>query len=78
MYSHTPRVERKRTLEKAQAASIKKRNDNIAARADGKRNKRLGIKDKSGDKKAGGKSKKGRPGFEGKSKDKKAAVKKRA
>ncbi|TXT10769.1 hypothetical protein VHUM_02274 [Vanrija humicola] len=70
-------VERKRTLEKAQAASIKKRNDNIAARADGKRNKRLGIKDK-GDKKAGGKSKKGRPGFEGKSKDKKAAVKKRA
>ncbi|KAL1408780.1 hypothetical protein Q8F55_005593 [Vanrija albida] len=71
-------VERKRTLEKAQAAAVKKRNDNIAARVDGKRNKRLGIKDKADKGKAGGKSKKGRPGFEGKSKDKKAAVKKRA
>ncbi|ORX41211.1 surfeit locus protein 6-domain-containing protein [Kockovaella imperatae] len=54
--------ERKRDLERAQAASIKKRSDNIAARADAKRNKKLGLKDKN---KGGKMKKKGRPGFEG-------------
>lgn len=64
--------ERKADLEKSQAAKAKKRNDNLASRIDAKRNKRLGIKDKSKEKggKHGkdGKGKgKGRPGFEGKS-----------
>lgn len=56
------RSERKKTIEKSSAASIKKRNDNIASRIDAKKNKKTG-KDKSKDK---GKGKgKGRPGFEG-------------
>jgi len=46
-------------LEKSQAVSIKKRNDNIASRAESRKNKRLGIKDKTKPKG------KGRPGFEG-------------
>lgn len=69
------RAERKKTLEKGHEVAIKKRNDNIASRADAKRNKRLGIKDKgkgkdkgtSGRKKGKGK---GRPGFEGGRKEK--------
>lgn len=56
------RAERKRDLDKSQAVAMKKRNDNIAARAEARKNKRLGIKDK-GAKKG---MKKGRPGFEGK------------
>lgn len=60
------RADRKKGLAQAQAAAIKKRTDNIAARADARRNKRLGVKEKPKDK--GGK--KGRPGFEGKSKGK--------
>jgi hypothetical protein len=56
------RAERKKTLEKSQAAAAKKRNDNIAARSEARKNKRLGIKVKD----MGGKGKKGRPGFEGK------------
>ncbi|GFZ48310.1 hypothetical protein JCM24511_06058 [Saitozyma sp. JCM 24511] len=55
-------AERKRDLDKSQAVAMKKRNDNIAARAEARKNKRLGIKDK-GAKKG---MKKGRPGFEGK------------
>jgi hypothetical protein len=56
--------ERKDKLDKAAAAKAAKRNDNLAARVDAKRNKRLGIKDKAKDK---GKGKgKGTPGFGGK------------
>lgn len=69
------RVERKKTLAQAQATAIKKRNDNIASRNEARRNKKLGIKKKAGDKgkggvggKKGGDRGKGksRPGFEGK------------
>ncbi|WVF68115.1 hypothetical protein IAT40_002878 [Kwoniella sp. CBS 6097] len=63
-------ADRKRELEKSNAISIKKRNDNIAKRAEDRRNKRLGVKDKGGKGKTGGAKggKKGgsRPGFEGK------------
>ncbi|GMK59282.1 hypothetical protein CspeluHIS016_0702970 [Cutaneotrichosporon spelunceum] len=52
--------ERKVQLERSEAAKIAKRNDNLASRAEGKRNKRLGIKSK--DPKKG----KGTPGFGGK------------
>lgn len=68
-------------MDKSTAMAIKKRNDNINSRLDARRNKRLGIKDKT--KAAAGKGgkkdhksrgdrgdkgdKKGRPGFEGKS-----------
>ncbi|CAK9782834.1 hypothetical protein CC85DRAFT_286418 [Cutaneotrichosporon oleaginosum] len=58
--------ERKEQLAKAAAAKAAKRNDNLASRAEGKRNKRLGIKDKSKDKKVGGSKGKGTPGFGGK------------
>lgn len=50
---------------------MKKRNDNIASRAEARRNKRMGVKDKGKGKDKGGKGKgkgskgKGRPGFEG-------------
>ena len=51
--------ERKKTLEKSHAIAAKKRNDNIAARQESRKNKKLGVK-------AQNKSKgKGRPGFEG-------------
>jgi len=62
--------------------AIKKRNDNIASRAEARRNKRLGIKEKGGKgKEKGGKGEhkrkgkgtgkgKGRPGFEGGRKEK--------
>ncbi|CAD6579547.1 MAG: hypothetical protein TREMPRED_002515 [Tremellales sp. Tagirdzhanova-0007] len=70
-------AERKKTVEKGHAAAAKKRNDNIASRAEARRNKRMGIKDKGKGKekekrmgKAKGKSKKGRPGFEGGRKEK--------
>lgn len=58
-------AERKRELENSQAASIKKRNDNIAARSQARRDKKSGksAKDKAAQKKG-----KGRPGFEGKKK----------
>ncbi|KIR42598.1 hypothetical protein I307_04563 [Cryptococcus deuterogattii 99/473] len=56
-------AERKRELEKSNAISIKKRNDNIAKRAEDRRNKRQGG---GKDKGKGKGSKKGRPGFEGK------------
>ncbi|WVQ95736.1 hypothetical protein IAU59_002835 [Kwoniella sp. CBS 9459] len=65
-------ADRKRELEKSNAISIKKRNDNIAKRAEERRNKRLGVKDKGGKGKSGGGAKGGhkkggsRPGFEGK------------
>ncbi|OCF42635.1 hypothetical protein I317_03494 [Kwoniella heveanensis CBS 569] len=71
-------ADRKRELEKSNAISIKKRNDNIAKRAEDRRNKRLGIKDKggkghkgksgsgSGGPNKGGKKGGSRPGFEGK------------
>ena len=55
----TRRSNRHETLKKSQAASIKKRTDNIASRIDAKRSKRLGVKPKPGPKKS-------RPGFEGK------------
>jgi hypothetical protein len=63
------RVERKKNLEQSQATSIKKRNDNIAMRAQARKDKKMGIKDKgkksgSGGAK-GGKPNKKRPGFEG-------------
>lgn len=58
--------ERKEQLDKAQAAKVAKRNDNLASRAEGKRNKRLGIKDKTKDKKE--RKGKGTPGFGGKGK----------
>ncbi|KAK4686416.1 hypothetical protein P7C73_g3715, partial [Tremellales sp. Uapishka_1] len=57
-------AERKLELQKSQSTAIKKRNDNIASRADARKNKRLGIKDKT----KGKAVKKGRPGFEGKNK----------
>ncbi|KAL7422641.1 hypothetical protein Q5752_001932 [Cryptotrichosporon argae] len=65
-------ADRKKELERSQAAKIKKRSDNIASRLDAKRNKRLGIKDKGAkDKGAKGGKGKGRPGFEGKRKERK-------
>lgn len=81
--------ERKRSQALGQQAAIKKRNDNIAARVDARKNKRLGIKDKAkaaagkGGKDKGGKDYKGkkggRPGFEGKSgNDKKKRAQTRA
>lgn len=58
-------------MEHSQQTSIKKRNDNIAMRAQSKRDKKMGVKDK-GKKKQGGSSSgpkkhssKKRPGFEG-------------
>ncbi|WVR08432.1 hypothetical protein IAU60_005487 [Kwoniella sp. DSM 27419] len=62
-------ADRKKEIEKSNAASIKKRNDNIAKRIEDKRNKRLGIKDKGAKGAKGGQKggkKGGRPGFEGK------------
>ncbi|OWZ59583.1 hypothetical protein LQV05_000811 [Cryptococcus neoformans] len=56
-------AERKRELEKSNAISLKKRNDNIAKRAEERRNKRTGG---NKDKGKGKGPKKGRPGFEGK------------
>lgn len=53
-------MDRKKALALSQQAAIKKRNDNIAARNDARKNKKKGIKGKSGDKKV-----KKRPGFEG-------------
>ncbi|EKD02104.1 establishment of cell polarity protein [Trichosporon asahii var. asahii CBS 8904] len=58
-------AERKRELEASQQASIKKRNDNIAARLQARRDKKSG---KSAKDKAAAKKGKGRPGFEGKKK----------
>ena len=55
------RIERKKDIGKAQALAIKKRSDNIAVRAEARRNKKFGIKDKDKMKN----KKKGRPGFEG-------------
>jgi len=46
------RAERKKTLDKGREVAVKKRNDNIALRAEARRNKRMGIKDKG--KKDGG------------------------
>ncbi|WVN89523.1 uncharacterized protein L203_104748 [Cryptococcus depauperatus CBS 7841] len=57
--------ERKRELEKSQAIAIKKRTDNIAKRAQDRRDKKSGVSNK------GKGPKKGRPGFEGKKKGKK-------
>ncbi|BEI81914.1 hypothetical protein CcaverHIS002_0210740 [Cutaneotrichosporon cavernicola] len=54
--------ERKVQLERSEAAKIAKRNDNLASRAEGKRNKRMGIKPKEKEKGKG----KGTPGFGGK------------
>lgn len=64
------RNERKRDLEKSQQTSIKKRNDNIAMRAQARRDKKMGVKDKGkkGGASSGGIKKqkfKKRPGFEG-------------
>ena len=56
------------------AIAIKKRNDNIAQRAESRRNKRLGIKDKGKDKGKGKGKGRGRPGFEGGKKGKKSAA----
>lgn len=55
--------ERKLEAQKAMDIKIKKRNDNIAARSDARKNKKMGLKPK-GDKAAGA-GKKKRPGFEG-------------
>ena len=55
------RADRKKDLEKSHAVAIKKRNDNIAARNESKKNKKKGIKNKDKGKPKG----KGRPGFEG-------------
>lgn len=61
----TSRVDRKKVIAQSQAAAIKKRTDNIAARADarkkGKSHQKESTKPKT-------KDSKGRPGFEGKSK----------
>lgn len=57
-------AERKRELEASQAAAIKKRNDNIAARLQARRDKKSGKSSKD----KGAKKGKGRPGFEGKKK----------
>jgi len=68
------RAERKKTLDKGREVAVKKRNDNIALRAEARRNKRMGIKDKGKKDGGQGKGKKGkgtgRPGFEGGRKEK--------
>lgn len=57
-----PRNERKETIQRSQAAAIKRRNDNITNRVDAKRNKRLGIKVKEASGKGATKGK----GYKGK------------
>lgn len=62
------RADRKKQLSDAQAAAIKKRNDNIAGRAQARKDKKSGVKKKDVKKVGGAGAKKGksRPGFEGK------------
>lgn len=59
-------MDRKKVLAQSQAAKIKKRTDNIAARAEARKNHKSHAREKPAYNPKSKDGKKGRPGFEGK------------